>query len=252
MNEGGKAAGLRLLAGFSAVPPFLVVPAEQAVDAVAVAEKVARSGLRAPYAVRSSADVEDGGDAAFAGMFRTRLRVTDAELPVAVADVASSLGSPRLNAYVEARASSLRRPCEVHVIVQEMVDAQVAGVCLTRLPESTGDSLAVEAVYGLGELLVSGAVEPDLYHVDRAGDAVTVAHVGNQALRLSLARGEELVPAHLRQARKLTSEQVQEVAKLALAVERRTSWAAADVEWAYDERGLWALQARPVTSLGGS
>lgn len=246
-GEGGKAAGLRELSRFAPVPPFVVIPdgaLGEAEEIVAAAE-----GLRPPYAVRSSADVEDGEAAAFAGMFETRLRVGPSELPRALAEVAGSVHSERLDAYLAANGGQARRPEGMNVIVQNMVDARVAGVCASRLPESDAAVASIEAVLGLGELLVSGTVEPDLYRVGRADGSVAVERVGNQALQLTLADGEELVPPASRQARKLSDPEAAAVAALAFEVERRTGWAAADVEWAYEGDVLWALQARPVASV---
>lgn len=250
MSEGGKAAGLRSLASFAPVPHFVVIPDAQAASPSGITEAVANAALSPPYAVRSSADVEDGEGAAFAGMFRTRLGVSASDLTEAVMDVAASLTSPRLSAYIESRAALLATPCRMHVIVQEMIDARVSGVCVTRLPETDAALITIEAIFGLGELLVSGIVEPDLYHVERATASVTVANIGNQALQLTLGQGETLVPGHLCRAPKLTHAEAQEIATLGLKVESNTSWIAADIEWAYDARQLWALQARPVTSLG--
>jgi pyruvate,water dikinase len=202
--------------------------------------------------VRSSADVEDGEAAAFAGMFDTCLRVDAGELRQALEQVAASIRSQRLDAYLEANGLQARRPEGMHVIVQNMVDARVAGVCASRLPESGSDVASIEAVLGLGEMLVSGTVEPDLYRVSRFDGSVTVERIGNQAMRLTLSGGEELVPPASRQTRKLSAEEAAAVAELALEVERRAGWAAADIEWAFEGETLWALQARPVASLEGA
>jgi phosphoenolpyruvate synthase/pyruvate phosphate dikinase len=248
-NEGGKAAGLRQLREFAPVPPFVVISGTALDDAQRIVAAATGEGLRPPYAVRSSADVEDGSETAFAGMFETRLRVTAAGLPAALAEVSASLRSDRLRAYLSANGLQERAPSAMHLVVQNMVDARVAGVCLSRLPERDSNVASIEAVFGLGETLVSGLVEPDLYCVDREDGSVTVERIGNQPLRLTLASGEELVPAPMRQVQKLHAEEVAAVADLAFEVERRTSWAGADIEWAFEGDQLWALQARPVTSV---
>jgi phosphoenolpyruvate synthase/pyruvate phosphate dikinase len=248
-GEGGKVAGLRELSGFAPVPPFVVVAADALGEAEGIVAAAAADGLRPPYAVRSSADVEDGDAAAFAGMFETRLRVRAAELRTALDEVAASVRSERIDAYLAANGSNARHPTGMHMIVQNMVDARVAGVCASRLPESGSDVASIEAVLGLGELLVSGTVEPDLYRVARSGRSVLVERIGNQVMQLSLAAGEELVPPTARQARKLSDAEAVAVADLAFEVESRTGWAAADIEWAFEGEVLWALQARPVASV---
>jgi pyruvate,water dikinase len=247
--EGGKVAGLRALAAFAPVPPFVAFPAADLGDVAAILAAADAQGVHPPYAVRSSADVEDGQAGAFAGMFETRLGVGGAELLEAIGEVAASISSERLDAYIEARGNDIAQPTGMHVIVQSMVDSRVSGVCLSRLPEDERGDARVEAVFGLGELLVSGTVEPDTYKVARADRSFEVTRVGNQVLQLTLAEGEQLVPASLRQAMKLSAEEAVAIAELAFEVERRMGWAAADIEWALEGEKLWALQARPVASM---
>lgn len=247
-SEGGKVAGLRALGDFASVPPFVVFSGES-IDGAGVVEAVAREGVRPPFAVRSSADVEDGEAAAFAGMFETQLRVEPERLPEAVREVADSVSSERLDAYLEAAGAASRQPQGMHVIVQSMIDSRVSGVCASRLPEDVVDAASIEAVFGLGELLVSGVVEPDLYRVARSDRAVESVRIGNQVLQLSLGAGEHLVAASLRQSPKLTPAEAVAVAEIAFEAEQRFGWAAADIEWAYEGEKLWALQARPVASM---
>ncbi|HSS05225.1 MAG TPA: PEP/pyruvate-binding domain-containing protein [Solirubrobacterales bacterium] len=247
-SEGGKVAGLRALGGFASVPPFVVFSGE-GLDRAEIAKAVARGGVRPPFAVRSSADVEDGEAAAFAGMFETKLRVEPEGLLEAVREVADSVSSERLDAYLEAAGVASRQPQRMHVIVQSMVDSRVSGVCASRLPEDIADGASIEAVFGLGELLVSGAVEPDLYRVDRSNRAVENVRIGNQVLQLSLRGGEHLVAVNLRLSAKLTPLEAVAVAEIAFEAEERFGWAAADIEWAYEGEKLWALQARPVASM---
>jgi phosphoenolpyruvate synthase/pyruvate phosphate dikinase len=249
-SEGGKVAGLRALETFASVPPFIAFPAGR-IDESEVEPALARAGVRPPFAIRSSADIEDGESAAFAGMFETRLRVEPPELPEAMEAVAGSVRSERLDAYLEASGIE-RRPQGMHVIVQTMVDSRVSGVCVSRLPEDPAEAASIEAVLGLGELLVSGVVEPDLYRVVRSDGSVERIRVGNQALQMSLRDGERMVPADLRLAPKLTSDEALAVAEVAVVAEEQLGWAAADIEWAFEGAKLWALQARPLASMTGT
>lgn len=243
MGEGGKAVNLRELATIVPVPPFVVAAADGGVA------EVERRGLVPPYAVRSSADVEDGTDAAFAGMFETRLDVSPEDLERAIAEVLDSASSPRVEAYVAATGAAA--PAQIRAVVQTMVDARVSGVCATRLPEGPPERISIEAVWGLGELLVSGEVEPDRVEVRRDTCAVTFARLAPQLVEMTVGEGKRPVPPHRRQARKLAEAEAEAVADMALAVESHFGWSAVDLEWAFDDDELWALQARPIASMAG-
>jgi pyruvate,water dikinase len=244
---GGKAWHLRRLQGLVDVPPFLVFSAEEAERADMCAAAVRSANLRAPFAVRSSADVEDSDQASFAGLFQTRLRVGEEDLADAILAVVNSGDSPHVHAYLDdALAACAANAPQVHVIVQEMIDAEVAGVCLTTLPERPGCA-AVEAVWGLGDELVSGRADPDLYRYDRSSREATFDRPGNQVVRMLLLEGRTTVPASLRRARKLSESRVRAVAETALRLEEHFGYGAgADMEWAFSGERLWVLQVRPI------
>jgi pyruvate,water dikinase len=254
MGEGGKAASLRRLASIAAVPRFVVLDAREFGDGAAagarISKLVALADLRPPYAVRSSADVEDSTSASFAGMFVTRLAVEKADLSGAVRAVLASADSPRLRSYLAAIGRTGTAPL-VSVIVQEMIDARAAGVCVTRLPELEPDQVVVEAVSGLGETLVSGEVEPDRYRIDRGPWRVHVDRIGTQMLERTVQDGLSLVPAHRRRARKLKDDEAREIAQTSVEIEEHLGYRAADVEWAFEAEKLWILQARPVVTPRG-
>ena len=202
------------------------------------------------YAVRSSANVEDGEDASFAGIFESRLAVSCEDLEAAVKAVLASAASERVRVYCETHGYRTREIL-MSVIIQRMLAADRSGVCLTR--RATGEDIAVvEAVYGLGELLVTGSVEPDTYLVDRCSGRVTVSRTGYQATALRLK--EELavrrtVPPTDRSAQKLLIREVRAVADMSIAVEQRRRYYAADIEWAYEGPVLYLLQARPYVAI---
>lgn len=245
--SGGKAAGLLALSEVTAVPRFVVIGPECPLDPPTLFTMCDRAGVQEPLAVRSSADVEDGNGAAFAGMFDTRLGVARAELASAIAAVRGSVNSARVRSYASARRLPVQT--NMNVIVQNMVDSRVAGVCATRLPEMEQDAITIESVWGLGESLVSGAATPDVSYVDRATRRIERGAVGNQLVELRLGQGKTLVSPHLRSVAKLTDDELTAITDVALAVERKLGWPAVDLEWAFDDDQLWALQARPVTSV---
>ncbi|MFJ5228188.1 PEP/pyruvate-binding domain-containing protein [Streptomyces sp. NPDC088400] len=176
-----------------------------------------------PVAVRSSATAEDLPDASFAGQQDTFLAVEgDDELLTAIRACWDSLHTDRTRAYREA-AGIAHDTVRMAVVVQRMVDAEVAGVLFTANPLTGSRSESVvDAAPGLGTAVVDGAVEADHYVLDSTDPE---------------ERGC-LIPARLKELREV-GEGLQ-----------RQLGAPQDIEWAYDRDGtLWLLQSRPITTL---
>jgi pyruvate,water dikinase len=225
----------------------------------AIAGAYARLGCQetgpAPVAVRSSATAEDTASASFAGMNETFTNVAGVpEVVARVVDCWSSLWSPRVIAYRAARG--LVEEPAIAVVVQRMVDAHTAGVMFTADP-ATGDraDLVVEAAYGLGEVVVGGQVEPDTYVVRKADAHLVHEHIGSKATRIvRVADGRErrvAVPAEDRARRALDDDALTALTHLAREVERHYG-EPQDVEFAIDDRGIWLVQSRPITTLGST
>ncbi|MGW5922201.1 phosphoenolpyruvate synthase [Nocardia fluminea] len=232
----------------------------QALVYAAGLDEVLRGPVQAAYralgddvavAVRSSAIGEDSAGASFAGMnlTHTNIRGTDA-LFAAVVDCWASLFTPRVLTY-RARRGMAGQPA-MAVVVQTMVDARTAGVAFTADPTTRRrDRVVVEAARGLGEVVVSGAVEPDTYLLDAAGPTLLETRVGHQGYAVVSGpdgdRRIELDAADTTAV--LTEEQVRAVARLALSVQTHHHGLPQDVEWAFDDHGeLWIVQARPITT----
>ncbi|MTH69035.1 phosphoenolpyruvate synthase [Agromyces bracchium] len=208
----------------------------------------------AAVAVRSSATSEDAAGTSFAGMHETYNNVIgEAAVLDHIRDCWASLYGDRVIAY---RASQrMDEEPMLAVVVQTQVASDRSGVMFTVDP-STGarDRLVVEAALGLGEVVVSGAVEPDTYVLAKPGPRLLSVRVGRQTHRLvpaadgTVAR-EDLGGAEA-DARVLTDDEVLEVAALGLRVEDHYG-EPQDIEWAYSRGRLWMLQSRPVTTLGG-
>ena len=133
-----------------------------------------------------------------------------------------------------------------------MVHSEVAGVAFSVNPV-TGDTnqIVVEAVYGLGELLVQGLGTPDNYLVDKTTDEVLASDIAEKLTMLTFQNGhtvEVAVDDAKQQAGALSTDQVREVAALATAIEMHYGFAV-DIEWAYQDGQLFLLQARPITTL---
>ena len=225
-------------------------PAPSLADAVAGATDELGPG---PYAVRSSMVGEDSRSHSFAGQLDTALFRSDADdvLDAVVGCYGSAFGEPAL-AYA-ARLGLSPADVRVAVVVQRMVDAEVAGVLFTANPVSgRRDECMVTAAYGLGEGIVSGLCATDEYLWSRADGerSATVADKDVRVVRAASGTGteEEPVPAAERRARALAPEQVAEVCDAGLRLAEEAGQPM-DVEWCYADGRLHVLQARPITTL---
>ncbi|GAA4366892.1 phosphoenolpyruvate synthase [Agromyces bauzanensis] len=229
------------------------VPIPDDVRAAILAE-YHRLGEDVAVAVRSSATSEDAAGTSFAGMHDTYNNVIGDDAVLArLRDCWSSLYGDRVVSY---RASQgMDEEPVLAVVVQMQITSDRSGVMFTVDP-STGarDRLVVEAALGLGEVVVSGAVEPDTYIVAKDGPRVLSTRIGHQSHRLVASPGGTVEREELEGAaahgRVLTDEEVLEVASLGLQVEEHYG-EPQDTEWAYSGGRLWMLQSRPVTTLGG-
>ena len=193
---------------------------------IANAIRDAYRALGGRVAVRSSATAEDLPEASFAGQQDTLLDIEgEGALLDAVSRCWASLWNERAVAY-RATHEVDERALGLAVVVQRMVPASIAGVLFTADP-ITGRRrrAAIDAVRGLGEQLVSGAVNPDHYQVDAATGAVLER------------RGEILDDPRLR-----------ELAAIGARVEAHFQ-APQDIEWAIDDTKLWIVQSRDITTL---
>jgi pyruvate,water dikinase len=202
-------------------------------------------------AVRSSATSEDTAGTSFAGMNATYTNIAGEEVIERLLDCWASLFGSRVLAYRASR--QIHEEPAIAVVIQCMVDSQRSGVAFTADP-STGDRdrIVIEAAYGLGEVVVSGAVEPDTYLLAKAGPRLLEARVGHQTHKI--VRGPsgrdlrvELDP-HTGAQRVLTDDEVIGLARLALQVEQHYG-APQDLEWAISDGHTWLVQSRPITTL---
>ncbi|MGV9595671.1 PEP/pyruvate-binding domain-containing protein [Streptosporangium sandarakinum] len=276
-------AGLEeVLAALDATPPddvpalgALATRARELVLRAPVPDDVAdavRREARGPVAVRSSATAEDLPDASFAGQQDTYLDVTGADAVLeAVRSCWASLWTDRAVTYRAAHGID-HRSVRLAVVIQEMVRAEAAGVMFTANPVTGRRREAViDAAPGLGEAVVSGAVNPDRFVVDLATGRITERRPGDRPPAARSAAGGAPRPgtadagttaAHDGTTNDgtvgagtaatgpcLTDAQVTALAALGGRVEAHYG-APQDIEWALDGDGtLWLTQSRPVTTL---
>jgi pyruvate, water dikinase len=225
----------------------LALPAglEEAVEAA-----VARLGVGVPVAVRSSACAEDSEAASFAGQQETYLNVRGAgEVVARVRECWASFFAERALFY-RARKGSLA-DLGMAVVVQRQLQPEKAGVMFTTDPvRQRRDQLIIEAVWGLGETLVSGRVTPDHYVVARDG-TVKQARVAVQPVALlPLPEGGTEVRTLEPEAGGRRVLDDGELRRLTLLGNRLQAYFGGpqDVEWAIHDGQLYLLQSRPVTT----
>jgi pyruvate,water dikinase len=217
----------------------------------AVADAVARHGERAAYAVRSSATAEDLPTASFAGQQDTYLNVVGlAAILTHVSRCWASLFTDRAVTY-RLRNGFDHRKVRMAVVVQRMVLPHAAGILFTADPVTGNRKVAtVEASFGLGEALVSGLVNPDVYTV-RDGEVVTKAVAAKQlAIHALPAGGTQDVAIEPRRQRQpaLTDAQVVRLVRLGRRIEAHFG-RPQDIEWCLDDDGFQIVQSRPITTL---
>ena len=217
----------------------------------AITRALARLGEQAAYAVRSSATAEDLPTASFAGQQDSYLNVVG---PAAILQHVSrcwaSLFTERAVAYRQ-RNGIDHRTVQMAVVVQRMVFPDAAGVLFTADPVTGNRKVAtVDAGFGLGEALVSGLVNPDVFTV-RDGEVVarTVA-AKERAVRALPAGGTREVALDPRQQRQpaLTDAQVVRLVELGRRIEAHFG-RPQDIEWCLVGDDFQIVQSRPITTL---
>jgi rifampicin phosphotransferase len=223
------------------------IPPAIAADVVRAYQQLGSS----PVAVRSSATTEDLPDASFAGQQESFLNISGIDqLLDAVRRCWASLWTARAISY---RIQHQIQPDKISlaVVVQELVDAEAAGIAFTADPV-TGDDTTIEinAAWGLGEAVVGGRVTPDTISVDRDSRRImrTVINTKTIMTQSSGAGTTEVsVPQELQNAPALTDQQALRLADLALMVEDIVK-NPVDMEWCRKGDELFLLQARPITT----
>ncbi len=205
----------------------------------------------ADVAVRSSATAEDLPDASFAGQQDTYLNVSRADLLRRVKECWASLFTQRAIYYRNEQGFD-DAAVDIAVVVQQMVDAEKSGVMFTSHPSTGAPTAILEAAWGLGEAVVSGAVSPDNYVVDRESEEIEEVTVADK--KVMCVRGEDgetverSVPEEKRNERVLSPEEIHRLIDVGELVEDHYD-TPQDVEWAIFEDEVYLLQSRPITTI---
>ena len=284
-HVGGKGANLlKLRRAGAPVPAFLVVPTAECERALQRARDAAGQGATPAqiaqavlagdlskstvemvkafvgpdrtraFAVRSSADAEDGTDSAFAGQFETHLNVhTPEHVCDAIKKCFASLFSDNVQSYLTSR--KITRLPLMAVVVMEQIDSAVAGVYFQANPVTGATSThVVNAAPGQGEGVVSGLVQSDEFWLSSADGAVKKRIVPAKTKRIALAEAggdgtrEIAIPEADQAKPALSDAQLLALFRASQAVSRAFH-SPQDVEWAFDAAGnLFVLQSRPITT----
>jgi len=212
------------------------------------------SGADASVSVRSSATAEDTASAAFAGQHDTFLNVEGADEVVAkVKECWLSLWSDRAIAYRRQVGIELTNT-SMAVVIQAMVDADVAGVLFTVDPvEGDLKKALIDANFGLGETVVGGETAVDHWQLDKQTGAVTQEVIASKEMHLVSAAGGGTVPVYILSAAEraqasLSSAQREELLQVGMAIEKAYGFPQ-DIEFAFRNGQLFILQSRPITTI---
>ncbi len=204
-------------------------------------------------AVRSSATAEDLPSASFAGQQATLLNIRgEASVVSAVREAWASLFEARAIFYREENKFDHFKVL-IAVPVQKMVQSEVSGVMFTVDPVTNNKkTITIEAIWGLGELIVQGAVTPDHYEVNKDHLKISAERIVEQKVMLArkgYAGAKEVkVPSKLVLRRKLTPAEVVKIAVLGKKLEKHY-YHPQDIEFAVEDREIFIVQTRPITTL---
>ncbi len=207
--------------GFN-VPAFTVIPYD---DAVRDDLKAELPSSAEKFAVRSSANIEDGMSESFAGQFDTYLNVSREDVPSKVKLIVDSLNNDNVKDYIANRKIDAE-DVKMNVIVQDMVDADVAGVLFTANPQGILNESVITVGRGLGEGVVSSKVDTTSYYYNLTD---RICYYEGEEDLLSPEKTEELIE---------TSEKIKEIFGEYL-----------DIEFAIKDDTVYILQVRAITTL---
>lgn len=204
-------------------------------------------------AVRSSATAEDLPEASFAGQQETYLNVKgEDDLINYVRKCWASLFEARAIFYREENDFEHSK-VYIAVVVQEMVEAEKAGVMFTVHPSTGEEKILIEAAWGLGEAVVSGTVTPDTIWVDKANGQVLDYQVSEKNIMFQkdpdAGRTVKIpVSDDLKNKKVLNTDEIVQLTELGKRIHEHYGFPQ-DTEWAIESGNVFMVQSRPVTTL---
>ena len=217
----------------------------------AVADQLAKLGDENPYAVRSSATAEDLPTASFAGQQDTYLNVIGKEAILKhISKCWASLFTDRAVIYRMQNGFDHHK-VYLSVVIQKMIFSQTAGIMFTADPVTSNRKIvSIDASFGLGEALVSGLVNADIYKV-RDGEVIdkkiSTKRLAIYGSRDGGTREQEIEPER-QNKQALTGEQILRLEQIGRKVEEHFG-RPQDIEWCLVDDTFYVVQSRPITTL---
>ncbi len=221
----------------------------------AEALSIVKTGRDLPLvAVRSSATAEDLPEASFAGQQETFLNIKGSHpLLNAVQKCWASLYTARA-IYYRVKNNFPHEKVLIAVAVQKMVNSDKAGVMFSMNPTTNNEQeILIEGAFGLGEAVVSGALTPDEYLIDKETEETKSIKLGNKEWMLTLDPSfgktvKKTLPPGKREEQVLNDHEISVLAQLAKRIEHHYG-KPQDMEWAIEGQKIYITQSRPVTTI---
>lgn len=198
------------------------------------------------YAIRSSASLEDSPDNSFAGIFETKLFVTD--IPAAIREVWLSLYQAKALHYCLDRNLSWS-DLRMDIVIQEMVDGDKSGVLFQADPLGKIGEQIIVAGYGLGQGIVDEETDTDRYIIE--GTEIVTSDISEKHSYLCYDHGhiqKNAVPANKQQISVLSQSEIEKLLTVSVIISTHTEHFM-DVEFTFKDSELYILQARPITTI---
>ena len=203
-------------------------------------------------AVRSSATAEDSAEASFAGQNATYLNMKGVQkVTAAIKACWASLFTAR-SIYYRIKNNFPHDKVFIAVVVQKMVNSEKAGVMFSVNPVTQKrNEILIEGTYGLGEAVVSGAVTPDEYIVNKENMEIISRKIAKKEWQFT--RDEEKtikvdIPTEKQELQLLKEHEIKILAQLAAKIEQHYKLPQ-DLEWAIEKERIYIVQSRPITTL---
>ncbi|WP_141430731.1 PEP/pyruvate-binding domain-containing protein [Bacillus sp. 03113] len=214
-------------------------------------EEAYKAYVNPPVVVRSSCSAEDLETASFAGQFVTLLNITSVNLLESIKRCWLSVYQSHAQSYLAQRFSAVDQVPAMSIIVQELIDADVAGVIFSKNPiTGNEDEIVINSSFGLGEAVVSGLVTPDFFILSKQGNAILKKELGDKEYKVVLYQdGTRILemPPEEKSSFSLREEQLYELKKITMDIETIFGYPV-DLEFAYRQGKLYILQARQITT----
>ena len=202
-------------------------------------------------AVRSSATAEDLADASFAGQQESFVNVRgDEELIENVKKCFASLYTARAVYYRNKK--KFDKEARLAAVVQRMVNSDKSGVIFTADPQIKNNNLIIEAVFGLGEGIVSGRITPDQYILSRKDFKIEKEFISDKRIEMVRGKAKNIEIIKLSEqkskAKVLNNSEILRLAELAMRLERHYN-TPQDIEFAIEGEGIYLVQTRAITTI---